>query len=82
MTTCSFTTCSADATVTLRMIPRRTDTPISQVIARAMVWPGVESATTIHSCALHRAAFRQAARTVMIEVALDGNVDFRVMKDE
>lgn len=75
MTACSFTACAASAISEFRVLPRRTDAPpISDGIRRALAWPNVESPVTVASCALHREAFRKAARTVMGETVIAGDV--------
>lgn len=69
--------CGKPATSELRLIPKRTDAPISSEIRKALDWPDTELATSVSTCRLHREAFRQAARTVIAETVGDDQIVFR-----
>lgn len=85
LATCSYAppagACARPATVALRMLPRRTDAPISPEIKAALAWPNVELACTVRSCPQDRAAFRRAARTMLSEVALGDDAETRKVAD-
>lgn len=73
--------CTRAASVSLRMLPRRTDVPIAAGIKAALAWPTVELACTVYACPQHREAFRRAAKTMMSEVALGDDVATREVAD-
>jgi hypothetical protein len=81
MTACALPGCGQAATSTIRMLPRRTETPIAAEIGRALVWPGVELVCEVSACAGHRQTVRKAARLVLSETVLGDDVVTRTVKD-
>lgn len=73
--------CVRTAISRVRLIPARRDRHYCRCVARALVWPGIESPATLTTCGTHRDEIKALGR-VMAETILDEAIVTRIMTDE
>lgn len=68
---CALSDCTRPAESVLRILPRRTEQPCCQIVARALAWPGQAEPISVPVCDRHRAAVKAAARVTFLETPID-----------
>jgi hypothetical protein len=81
-TTCSITGCANDATTACRLLPYRTDEPVTPEIRRALDGLGGPAPVTVRVCSstVHRALVRRAGAPLSA-TSLVAGADVRKVKE-